>query len=754
MQALKKIGAVVGSAVMLGSTLAGAALAADLGNFYDGIAVVDGKADNTLLVVPTGGSSPSGLAQDVVSAIGVGAEIAQNAVTSTGGDGSVTLAVESMTIDGKELESQLNDDAAASLGDSTSVTFHPTEIGGTTLKTLGYRKLKNNAGSEVKNEEKIELNNMENWIISHQQGNLVESSESLKGYDKTALEIPSSTGWITYTSKFDKAIANTKLEGQKIALFGTDYTVLSADVGEIKVAGSGLEQTIAVGDDGVVFEGYTVNLKSVLIGSSSATDVDKALIEVEKDGVVDSKLVDEGTTEVINGLEIAVTTAASAVGQDTTMGSANILLGGDSLILEDNAELVTNEDWQVNLVPGDDGTDAGLLRIEFTYSKTIDGEDALGPGMSLAQLDVLGGILSLTYDGMPSAARQKLSFRMSELELDNTGAGNQDNVVVVKYPSAVFNVGGNEVDTLYIQASDNTTTVTTDAGTFYYKDSVTKNYTDITQGLSFEVGSKYYLLNSTEHADETLAKLSLTEPDRTYPLGAPSALDWELFVNSTEQKFGNGDTSNILLYNSAVVAEIDDSSKTEFKTDYISEYGVVAGAASTSTIELMLVGDQVLPKISIGSMATTKETADAVLGGDAVTIGGVSVSAEGTAGGLSMNDWPMPVAKVDKDLTAADKGKNLVVFGGPLVNTVTAEVAANYPDDVVITNDDPGAGKGKVIAVDDPFASGADNIAVIVAGSDRAGTTAASQALQVLDTLTGSMVTVQYNAAGSAPTVV
>jgi hypothetical protein len=779
-QTLRKIGSVIGTAVMLGSTLAGAALATDLSDFYDGIAVVDGEADNTLLVVGTGGSSPSGLAQDVVSAIGVAAEIAQNAVTTTGGTGDITLSVESETVDGKELPSQIGRWANASLTQN-NLTFYADGRGGTTLKTLKYKNVKDSGGNDVINEEQIYLGSLQTWLTDYQQGNLVKSSTPEAGYDKTSLTVSSpQTGWLTYTTKFESPIRYAKLKGQKMTFLGKDYTVLSASANTMKIAGAGLEQTIAVGDDGLEFEDYTVRLKSVLVASTSAEE-DKALVEVEKDGVVDSKLVTEGTTENIGGLEVTVTAAASAVGQDTTMGSANILLGGNALTLKHNLGFPKNTDWTVEITTGTDSSytgspKTGISKLDLKYSKGLTSTNALGPGDDFTALEALGDeasqILSMRYDGLDSATRKDLTMTAgNQYKLDNLEYVYS---ILVTYPDKVFPASGSQVDTLYVSL-ENTGNVTDYE--LRYLDTTTNNFTQAgaaNQQLSFAVGDKYYKISANRTTisapdNSTSAFITIQEPERTYPLGQSNtgAYFYAFIDRSTNQTFCDYSASTVCtdilnytgttqVFTSDRVSYVDSNTATKFKSDFISMYGTKVAAADTSTIKLALPASQTKTKVTIGSAATTTETAEAELGGDAVTIGGVDIKATGVAGGTAVNDWPMPVAKVDKDLTDADKMKNLVVLGGPLVNSVTATIATNYPDDVVITNDDPGVGKGKVIVVDDPFASGEDNIAVVVAGSDRQGTTAAAQLLQTLDqfTITGEMATVQYTAAGSAPTLV
>jgi len=93
------------------------------------------------------------------------------------------------------------------------------------------------------------------------------------------------------------------------------------------------------------------------------------------------------------------------------------------------------------------------------------------------------------------------------------------------------------------------------------------------------------------------------------------------------------------------------------------------------------------------------------------------------------------VAKLDSELTSADKAKNLVAVGGPAVNSVSADaLELTYPTygEAAATALGITSNQGAIKAVDSPYAT--DKLVLIVAGWEAANTRAACSALQLYDT--------------------
>ncbi len=101
------------------------------------------------------------------------------------------------------------------------------------------------------------------------------------------------------------------------------------------------------------------------------------------------------------------------------------------------------------------------------------------------------------------------------------------------------------------------------------------------------------------------------------------------------------------------------------------------------------------------------------------------------------------VAKLDSEVTATEKAKNLVLVGGPCANTLVADLAAagKFPYTCATW---PGKNVGLIKAVDDAFTTG--KVALVVAGTRAEDTRLASSVLQNyatrLSTITGGAVEV------------
>lgn len=120
------------------------------------------------------------------------------------------------------------------------------------------------------------------------------------------------------------------------------------------------------------------------------------------------------------------------------------------------------------------------------------------------------------------------------------------------------------------------------------------------------------------------------------------------------------------------------------------------------------------------------------------------------AGSISYTSYPSipitsTIAKLDSEIGATEKGKNLVTVGGPCVNSVTADaLGLTYPSCGVSSTIPENQGLVKV--VDSPYSEGTGKVVVVVAGWEAANTRAACSVLQLYDTklagVTASAVTV------------
>jgi hypothetical protein len=153
-------------------------------------------------------------------------------------------------------------------------------------------------------------------------------------------------------------------------------------------------------------------------------------------------------------------------------------------------------------------------------------------------------------------------------------------------------------------------------------------------------------------------------------------------------------------------------------TDYIDTYGTYVKKATTGqdTIKVYYPDDQVITNIYVlGSSATTSTSASA-------------------AGATVKQAVPVKTAlgKLDTEITSSDKtNKNLILVGGPAVNTLVKELAdagKAKTRDWYITQ---GAGTAILDLVENAFTSG--KTALVVAGHSAADTRAATGIMQTYD---------------------
>jgi hypothetical protein len=295
------------------------------------------------------------------------------------------------------------------------------------------------------------------------------------------------------------------------------------------------------------------------------------------------------------------------------------------------------------------------------------------------------------------------------LSLDNTGV-TYKKVVQVTYPSKIFTLGGQQVDTLYydLEGAGATDSGTSAQCTGLYYDTADSNYTvglAPNTTLNFMIGDNQWSLLCNQNNDVTHHLVKLTEPRLAYPLGTTTRQSFSTWVyGSDETKLGTAGAnanSDILNYTGTIdpfsssagskIVWVDSNSALQARANFMSQYGTVVSSGGTSQIVFCLPDTQKKGEVVIGSTATSTETATATLGGDAVTIGGAEISVTGTMTGGAINKWAMPVAKLDSEVTDADKAnKNLVLIGGPLSNSLVAALADKLTElDAEITNDDP-----------------------------------------------------------------
>ncbi len=759
-EALRKAGAAFGGALMLGSTLVGAAFAGDVSKFYSDYAITDGAVAATIVI------GEKAAAADVVAAIGISAEIGQKALKEATGAGKAKLTVASTATDGKTLDASLG--GGMNKTSQTIYTLKATGLGIDTLSTLATGTVTGTPSDStkvVKYQEIVTVNQTNALTSAFAAGKTVTSNtDSTNGYDTTVLEVGAS-GWLMYDLKFDEAVNVSTLvsKASEITFLGKKYIVASgSSSGELKLAGSGLSTTLSAGEE-KEFSGKKVKLTTVQIGTPNVAYFDVT----DAAGTTVSKSVQAGSSEVINGLNVYVNSAGQAYGAGVQTASASIILGGDTITLTSAGYYPKDTtDYLVTLTPG---TGAGLSNINLKHNTQYTSANAFAQG---TEKSFLGGLVSVKYLGQSAAATTNpIKVTAYPANLDASTDGSTEQALQITLPTKVVSdsdANADYADRVYVSLVAGTGIYN---GSIYYRNTSTAPpaYRVVTQPTAgFDIGSGRTLLISAVNTSAGLGGygpvVTLAEPTNGQyanygkfeiqpkldsSAGGTPKID---YVNFSTTRGGAGSVTD------QQVAWTKSDNAFVSRTGYSTPYGTTLSSATTSEVVFALPTEERLVQLRIGSTKATTDTKEVDFG-TTTKIGGVDVKVE-SAGvtGKVASGVPIGVAKLDSEVTAEDKKTNLVLVGGPVANSLTKELVTNGKLTVEITNDKPGAGKGIVTVVDNAFTPG--KVALVVAGSDRSGTRAAAQLLQALaedatKVAAGTAtVTVSYVGAGAAPTVV
>lgn len=760
-EALRKAGAAVGGALMLGSTLVGAAFAAgDVSKFYSDYAITDGAVAATIVI------GEKAAAADVVAAIGISAEIGQKALKEATGAGTAKLTVASTTTDGKVLEASFGGGMNKSSTD-INITLRPAGLGyTTTLSTLATGTVTGtptDSTKEVKYQEIVSLKGTNGMTTTFANDKTVTAnSDDTNGFDTTVLELGSSN-WLQYDLKFDEAVNVSTLvsKASELTFLGKKYIVASgSSVTDLKLAGAGLSSTLQAGEE-KEFAGKKVKLTTVQIGTTNVAYFDVT----DAAGTTVSKSVQSGSSELINGLNVYVSSAGQAYGAGVQTASASVILGGDTITLTTGSYYPKDTtDYAVTITPS--GT-AGISNINLKHVTTYTGTSALKVG---DKKSFLTGLVTLEYLGQ-SATTSTQQIKVTQYPVNlNDDAGSQEKAIQITLPtkalSDVLAVDPTYADRVYIPLEAASAGNAISIGKLYYKNSSTTptNYQRLTGAsgdtdqYSFDIGGRTLVINTTNSSYPTI---KISEASLNPVNSNVGRWDIATTIESSNVKLVG---MNFTTTGYAIAAPISDwvarmdSNSFKYRSGFTSPYGLSLVSASQSEIVLNLPGDERLAQLRVGSTKASTDTKEVEFG-STTKVGGVDIKVE-SAGvtGKVASGVPIGVAKLDTEVTAEDRKTNLVLVGGPVANSLTKELVTNGKLTVEITNDKPGAGKGIVTVVDNAFTTG--KVAVVVAGSDRSGTRAAAQLLQALaedatKVASGTAtVTVSYVGAGSAPTVV
>ncbi|MDY6761655.1 MAG: S-layer protein [Candidatus Nanohaloarchaea archaeon] len=400
---LKKVGAVAGSALMVGMTMGAAqATANTLGDFPQPFVNADGQVQSQIVV------GSQGQQADVVGAINVASAL-----------GNAAVAAEEKT-----------ETVSAGTG-----VFGWSASGGTTLDTVNDQLYFNDNISAVRDtltsdqveqlhdvtfqDDSGDETDIEFFLYpGDQQVQFGKPSDRSNQDPVLYVDNPADPSASNYLYRLqanmeDEIGFNTSdVEDEEIQLFGDTYTVSTDTTGsELHLLGSQQTVDIDTGSSKTV----TVGGSEVTIEAVSASDSDTGSFRVN--GELKEK--DEEQTVTVNGQEIRLDEVVQTGGSDSGTGVLQFAIGSDEIVLQDGQQI---ED--------DDGDD-----IDGTYVEFNGGSGGSGEVSDLSTIDVYVGsnddnheYVTLAEDGQYTHPLfEDFTFHFGGLNPD-AGAGTGGNV--------------------------------------------------------------------------------------------------------------------------------------------------------------------------------------------------------------------------------------------------------------------------------------------------------------------------------------
>ncbi|HIK01913.1 TPA: S-layer protein, partial [archaeon] len=534
-------------------------------------------------------------------------------------------------------------------------------------------------------------------------------------------------------------LGNLDLQGEKLWFMGEEYTIVSVTGTKVKLGASDAELVLTSANPSATVADVDVVMGGVFSAGAGSTTY-KAKITLTSGGTTETKYVNSGTTETVAGIEVYVKNAVVTT-SGTNEGEVQAIVGAGLVELTDGDYLKfgdgTESSWLVSKASTTKANAIGSITINESQAHTArtGNHPVLEVGGSIT---VPSDLFGATYIGLTDKDGNSVKYRTVNLqpETKNLGRGSTTEAVIrIRTPD------GNFVE--FTDAAGNTRTddeiwlATNQTLSAYWKNETGTStvYSNLTSPVIRLSTADTVAVNANLATITTTGQhLNLSDPRLT-----EKATQYNMTVeyNSTNSRFektANSSTGNsgVYMYFNGNAAQFvaRGTNDTTSVRDYYTPYGTYVDAAGSHLVTLKYPEGQTYGELVLGQLEGTEGTPITADAGETVTIGGEDVR---VGGGLSADvavTLPSTIGKVDSAVTSADKAAGtLVLVGGPAVNTLVTELQTTGK----LTTDVAGlgAGGGVVELVADAFADG--NYAVVVAGSDRAGTAKAANVLANFD---------------------
>lgn len=733
---IKKFLATGLSAVMAGATLAGGALAATPLSAYPDFLGKDGQID--AFVVVGADAQPA----DIVGAGDVVAGLASLSYTTVSSSGT-SVSVSGGTTEDLDVGTALN-----------ATTAFSSVVDDTDLPNLADSSVTFSKGGESETYDYHEEIQLTSGIKVQTGLSATSPDEDFK--DKIFLEATS--GSVEYRFVFDEPLKNTlriinasdddpitlPFMGRELRITGADADSITVDVGERFFLKAGEEKVTSDGKK-VIFH------KSLTSGSTN-----KAQISI--DGVSD--IVNENSVKRIGNTEVKVEDVADDDGIE--FDSAVVIVGTAATnnkasdTFDDGEEYIIpcGTAWHTSGCDSDDpdwvwhlsGLDSASPIIGVKFDERIDSPDDNPPtlGGDNNVFDLPGGFAWISLDSVSTDKYQEyeMTDKIKDVRtesgaviagahvLEFHGSGDDDS----------FTAAGKKTDNIYFHFNSSANRLD-----LFWEDSndgnKIKRFDSIANGTTKTDAFQINYQKSSIRVDVIHNSGTATPNSTTITIKGDAGDDLKFYVQESSTGSGNIDwvghsdsdtnQANDILYGTRDISGWEEDTMTPDGLIVVDPDANAASDRFKIKVPAKFGSNDFQVKVTIGSSGTTTTTSSGAIK-QLVPITG-------------------SITKLDTEVGAAEKAKNLVLVGGPAVNRLTAEaMGLSYPSYGAASGIAENTALIKI--VDNAFTTG--KAAVIVAGYEAENTRLATSVLQQAATklagISASEVTVSGASVASA----
>lgn len=732
---IKAVAAAATGALLVGSTLFAAGIAYDLGDIPAPF-IEDGEWNN-VFVLGTGGTSRSGLAQDLGAALGTAARWGQQTVkieekepTGLTGVAKIKTVGGNVKIEDVELFDQLSVEFGATLDDNDVPSLYDDEVA-------------TDEGNKYDAHEELVLGttrldqNFDDGVIGI---NIPSATLKYRFYIDDAVEDADEDALLEAADWTDTTDGTGKMT---LPILGNEIVVKSWTNTTFLVEGGHL--TLVKEGESVTFDDYTVTVDIVSADSTNAGVTVKM-----GSSTVGSEIIDKGNSKTFGDMEVKV---------------ENVIESGDNRY----AQLRYGADLSESLTADEEWPDDDRWKIDFTwwtgkganfYFKPIlqlnydpeddddiyDNENLLLAG---EEMDLLYGKMSIKNKGfiVPTSVDDELTVKSEE----KTGPFNEGttvdsaNLITIDFPDnwEVYDNGGASTERYYDKihlwsVDPDTVTISAedDDGTRTYYDKIVFSAT----AGEPDVHALPIAYASNDDTNVTFWYMNSTVPHINVTVGDGVGVEENVGMTVILENDAVGDFARL----AQTVDGTADATGVRYKTvagtftnlgtqeeDYYTEWGVIVDGDIGNNIEnsdkvvMTVPGELQKVKVAIGDESETTVELEA-----GESYGDLEIEEITVSGLIKQAADIVPVGfdiwKLDTEVTDP-KANNLVLWGGPTVNKWVKELGF----DAGYFKDASGNPVGIIELVASAF--GGSNHALVVAGFDAGNTRMAGYVLTHYD---------------------